>query len=96
MTDFNPLTGAILGSAQVQNQLGLQKQRQLRRAQTLRKDSAPTEDQFEQQVESPQELTAIHDQHDQKEQSQGRQNQPRRQKSDAEEERSAPHIDMTA
>ena len=47
MTDFNPLAGAILGSTQAQNILGGEKQRQVRRAQNLRKDFAVREDHFE-------------------------------------------------
>lgn len=61
MTDFNPLAGAILGSAQVQQQSDLQKQRQLRRAQILRKNSAAEADQLDHQVESPEQSAPVDD-----------------------------------
>ena len=61
MTDFNPLAGAILGSAQAQHQVDVEKQRQLRRAQALRKNVAARDDQLEHQVESSEELSPVHD-----------------------------------
>ena len=64
MTDFNPLAGAILGSAQVQQQIDLQKQRQLRRAQALRKNVAAQSDRLDHQVESPEEAAPIYDNSD--------------------------------
>jgi hypothetical protein len=61
MTDFNPLAGAILGSAQTQQIAGIEKQRQIRRAQTLRKNAADREDEFEHQVESAEEIHPVDD-----------------------------------
>ena len=61
MTEFNPFAGAILGSSQAQSIAGTERQRQLRRAQALRKDVATREDTFEHQVESAEELHPIHD-----------------------------------
>ena len=61
MTEFNPFAGAILGSSQAQSVAGADKQRQLRRAQALRKDVATREDSFEHQVESAEELHPIDD-----------------------------------
>jgi hypothetical protein len=61
MTDFNPLAGAILGSAQAQQIAGTEKQRQVRRAQILRKNVADREDEFEHQVESADEIHPIDD-----------------------------------
>ena len=61
MTEFNPFAGAILGSSQAQSIAGTERQRQLRRAQALRKDVAAREDTFEHQVESAEELHPIHD-----------------------------------
>lgn len=56
MTDFNPLAGALLGSAEVHHQLDAHKQRQVRRAQILRKNTAAQADRFEHEVESPEEV----------------------------------------
>lgn len=61
MTDFNPLAGSILGSAQAQQQLDVHKQRQVRRVQALRKNAAAEGDRFEHQVESPEELSPVNE-----------------------------------
>jgi hypothetical protein len=61
MTDFNPLAGSILGSAQAQQQMDVQKQRQVRRVQALRKNAAAEGDRFEHQVESPEELAPVNE-----------------------------------
>lgn len=92
MTDFNPLAGAILGSAQVQQQSDLQKQRQLRRVQTLRKNSAAEADQLDHQVESPEQSAPIDD---------GPGEHPDRQKkrdprNPGKIDDNRPHIDVTA
>lgn len=92
MTDFNPLAGAILGSAQVQQQSDLQKQRQLRRAQTLRKNVAAQADQLDHQVESPEEPAPTDD---------GPSDHPGRQKkrdprNPANQDDDRPHIDLKA
>lgn len=68
MTDFNPLAGAILGSGQVQDQLDIEKRRQVRKAQAARRDSAAREDSFEHQVESSDEVHPVgEDAHDHRE-----------------------------
>ena len=92
MTDINPLTGAVIGSALVGSQAGLVKQRQVRRAQSLRKDSASREDTFEQQVESTEELVGVHER---KEESQKRRD-PSGQKKGDPQDPTRPQIDMTA
>ena len=61
MTDFNPLAGTLLGSAQAQNQVDVEKQRQLRRQQAIRKNVAAREDGYEHQVESSEELHPVDD-----------------------------------
>ncbi len=61
MDTVNPLAGAILQSTQVQRQQGVEKQRQLRRAQSQTKNSALPAEQLEHQVESCEELSAVHD-----------------------------------
>jgi hypothetical protein len=91
MTDFNPLAGAILGSAQAQQIAGTEKQRQVRRAQTLRKNAADREDGFEHQVESAQEIhpvdDGVHDKNNSK-------RQPRKRDDDPNDP--PPRIDVTA
>jgi hypothetical protein len=61
VTDFNPLAGALMGGAQAQQQVDVEKQRQLRRAQALRKNVALQDDQLEHQVESSEEISPVHD-----------------------------------
>ena len=90
MTDFNPLTGAILGSSQVQT--GLEKQKQVRRMQNVRKNSATPQDTFEKQVESGEEVSGVHDQNDQEDSA--RQRKKRRQPPPDDSQQH--HIDMTA
>jgi hypothetical protein len=92
MTDFNPLAGAILGSSQAQQLSDLQKERQLRRAQTLRKNIAVRDDQLEHQVESGEEISSIHDAPDEHAQQQSnRDPRPPKPKDDGK-----PHIDVKA
>ena len=62
MTQINPFTGSILQAPQVQRQQAAEKDRQLRRVTDQEKDSALQGDQLEHQVESSEELAAIHDQ----------------------------------
>jgi hypothetical protein len=92
MTDFNPLAGAILGSAQAQHQVNLTKQRQLRRSQTLRKNVASADEELEHHVESSEELTSIHD--EEKQHSGGQQDHPRRPPKEEPDE--PPHLDLKA
>ena len=92
MTDFNPLSGAILGSAQVQSNIETDKQRQLRRAQAVRKGAAGGDDQHDHEVESSEELHAIDD--GGQEHSQHQKRDPRRPSRDKQADRS--HIDVKA
>ena len=92
MTDFNPLSGAILGSAEIQHQLGTEKQRQLRRAQALQKNVAAQDEQHDHQVESPEELHAVDD--GGQEHPQQQKKNPRRSPSGKDDE--LPHIDLKA
>ena len=62
MTQINPFTGSILQAPQVQRQQAAEKDRQLRRVTDQEKNSALQGDQREHQVESSEELAAIHDQ----------------------------------
>ena len=61
MTDFNPLAGSILGSAQAQHHAAVSKQRQVRRTQTVRKNSAADSESTDHQVESSEDVVEIHD-----------------------------------
>ena len=69
MTYFNPLAGTPLQGGQVQAQLAAAKARQVRRAQTVARNVAAEGDTFEHQVESSEELSAIHDEQQSKQQS---------------------------
>ena len=92
MTDFNPIAGAILGSAQAQQQANVQSTQRVRARQMLAKNTAASEDQFEHQVESPEELTAIHDEPHQNMNRQKKPGSP----PPSEEEDEEPHIDLQA
>jgi hypothetical protein len=94
MTYFNPLTGTPLQGGKVQEQLGADKARQVRRAQTVARNVAAEGDTFEHQVESTEELSAIHDEQQSKEQSNPRKH-PRGQ-NPAGEADDPPHLDVKA
>jgi len=92
MTDFNPLAGAVLGSTQAQQQIETEKQRQLRRAQAVRKNVAAREDGYEHQVESSEELHPVDDgSHGQDGSKNGGERRNPQDKSDEK-----PHIDLKA
>lgn len=57
MTVFNPLSGSIAASVAAQRVLEVEKDRQLRRAQTLSKNVAAEDDRLEHQVESTEAVT---------------------------------------
>jgi hypothetical protein len=92
MTDFNPLAGAILGSSQAQQIADLQKQRQVRRAQTLRKNAAAPDEQLDHQVESAEEIAPLHDAPNEHPDQQSKRD-PRHPKPKADDK---PHIDVKA
>lgn len=91
MSQLNPIAGSILQSIQAQRQVGVEKERQVRREQILEKNIAAEDDRFEHQVESSDIVTEAHDGHSQ-------QNKPdqqkRRPKKDGEDEE--PRLDLTA
>ena len=94
MTYFNPLTGAPLTGGQVQERLAADKARQVRRAQTVARNVAAEGDTFEHQVESTEELSAIHDEQHSKEQSNPRK-RPQSQNQPGEGDE-PPHLDVKA
>lgn len=61
MTYINPLANSVLQGTQTQQQMSVDKTRQIRREQAAAKDSTTRSDQLEHQVESPEALTEIHD-----------------------------------
>lgn len=93
MTQFNPLTGSILQSAQVARQQAATKAAQLRRAQQLEKNVALRDDELEHQVESSEALTPAHD-GQQEQHRQGGRDPHGAPKPPAGDE--PPHIDLTA
>jgi hypothetical protein len=89
VSELNPLAGAILQSTVVQREAGIEKERQVRRAQILEKDVAAADDRFEHQVESADEVPEANDEEKQK-QPKGRQDRKREAPDGGEE----PHIDL--
>lgn len=88
MSQINPFSGYVAGSAQVQRQQAADKDRQVRRAQQLTKNVALEDDQLEHQVESAEELKPVREQRDQ-----DQSNQQRRPPS---KEKDRPRVDVKA
>ena len=88
MTQFNPLTGSILQSAQVARQQAAVKAAQIRRAQQLQRNVAARDDEMEHQVESSEELTPTHDREG------NGQGNGERKKQDGDDDK--PHVDLKA
>lgn len=59
MSQINPFTASVLQTPQVQRQQSVDKDRQVRRAAELAKNTALADDQMEHQVESAEELTPL-------------------------------------
>jgi hypothetical protein len=96
MSQINPFTGSILQAPQVQRQQSAEKDRQVRRAQDLAKNSALDSDRLEHQVESSEELTPIHaEQKQQRQFKRPRHTHEENVKPD-ETDGEEPHIDLTA
>ena len=89
MSQINPLAGTILQSITAQRQMGVEKERQVRREQILEKNIAAEDDRFEHQVESSDIVTEANDG-----QQQGEQKNPKKRKSEKEQEE--PRLDLTA
>ena len=93
MTQVNPFVGAILQSTQLQRSQAAEKDRQVRRAQTLAKNVAAEDDKLEHQVESADDLKRVRE--EQKQDHDRRRNQPPTAfvyRDDDDE----PHVDITA
>lgn len=90
MEIINQIAGSLAQSAAVTRQQSTDKSRQIRRAQSLRKDSASASDTFEHQVESTEELSAVHDEQQDKDR------QRKRQKPKPAPQPDVPQIDITA
>ncbi len=93
MTYFNPLTGAAIPGGQAQEQLAAAKARQVRRAQTLARNVAAEGDTFEHQVESTEQLLAIHDEQSQEQSHPRHQSRNQSRPSDGD---SHPRLDLKA
>ena len=92
MTEFNPVAGSILGSAAAQHEVDVEKQRQVRRAQALRKNIALQDDQLEHPVESSEQIAPVSDEEHQS--GQDRQQDPKHNRRSPDDE--SPHIDLKA
>jgi hypothetical protein len=95
MPELNPLAGAILQSIQSQRQTGIEKERQVRRAQILEKDAAAQTDRFEHQVESSDELAQVNEEEKRREEARRGWKRKRTKDEESGGERD-PHIDLTA
>jgi hypothetical protein len=95
MTQINPLAGSIVQSPMVQRQQAAEKDRQVRQARDVEKNSALHGDELEHQVESAQAITPIHDDgsHDPR----ARKRFPKRLKQDSKGDcADGEHLDLTA
>jgi hypothetical protein len=90
MTSINPFSGFVAQAAQVERTQATDKSRQTRRTQELSKKIAARDDEMQHQVESSDEIAAIHDEqpgHDQQPRKKDQQEKPAEEK---------PHLDITA
>lgn len=95
MTQFNPITGSIIQSQQLQRQQPLEKARQIQREQKLTQNSAAHDDLFQHQVESTEKVDPLHDEephHEQQQRKQRRRSTPELPSTDDD----APRLDITA
>jgi hypothetical protein len=95
MDIINPLANTLLESTQVQRQQSAEKQRQLRRNQSVQKNVAPQDDQLEHQVESSEELPPAHDEQPEHEQQKQRKRRGNATDADSDED-DRPRLDLTA
>lgn len=97
MSQINPFTGSIVQAPQVQRQQAADKDRHLRKANDVAKNSALADDRLEHQVESSDTVAPLHedDQHpdQQKRKSKKRPASATTQDSD---DQTPPHVDLTA
>jgi predicted lipid-binding transport protein (Tim44 family) len=95
MTQINPFASSILQSPVVQRQQAAEKDRQVRKAQDAEKNAALAGDRLEHQVESAEQLAAIHDEDSPDPRKRKRQSaQSRRSARDDSSDQS--HLDLTA
>lgn len=85
MNEINPLATTILGSIQQQRELGIEKNRRLRRSKALERNVATEDEQLEHEVESADAVSGIREELDQ---------QPARQETPKGPQDDKPHIDI--
>jgi hypothetical protein len=61
---INPISGAALAAALAQEQLAAEKNRHIRRQQSLQRNVAASADRFEHAVENAEEISPVHDEQD--------------------------------
>jgi hypothetical protein len=91
MSSINPFSGYVGQAASVEQTQAVEKSRQVRRSAELSKKLATRDDEMEHQVESSDEIVAIHD-----EQGSQQQDRPRQQQTKGEDEEEPPRLDVTA
>jgi hypothetical protein len=92
MTYINPLANALPQSFATQQQLSAEKTPRTRKPPVQAKTTVPETDQFEHQVESPEEMATIHEEAPRKRDDR----KQRRQAEKPDSEEGADHIDLTA
>lgn len=95
VSQINPFTGAIIQSTQVQRTQAAEKDRQLRHAADIRKNSATGNNRFEHAVESSEQLSEVQDQ-SQRDRRGGKQRRPKAGTSAPEQATDQSSLDMTA
>jgi hypothetical protein len=92
MTQVNPFIGSAIQATGVQRTQASEKDRQLRRAADIQKDSALSGDRFEHAVESGEELAPMHDEQKQDSKKRRHHKPPKPEQPDDAD----PHLDLTA
>jgi len=93
MTQFNPITGAILVNQQAVTRQSAAQTEHIKRAQALAKNIAASGDRFEHEIESTEKIDATHDDNQKKQQ----QNQHDPDEPDTkDDDDDQPHVDLIA
>lgn len=90
MTYINPISGTAMAQAVQQEQLAVDKTRQLRRQQQAKRNVAAAIDHFEHAVENAEEVAPVQDEKPREQQQRRPSKQPKRKPGDEE----MPHIDL--
>ncbi len=95
MSQITPFTYAVVQNVQSQRQGAIDKERQLRKAQAMERDIAAHDDELEHQVESSEEVQAIQDEPEKK-QNRSKRNSSKHAQDLRSKDDDTSHIDVTA